>query len=79
MLFKLPAQPAIRALYMSHPIVSKVAKTMKRYIQTNYTLNHLAAHRPEWAGPDTTSDIDWPAYDQNGMPAYVALRDVVLI
>jgi hypothetical protein len=60
-LFKLPGQPAMRALYMSHPIVSKVAKTTKRYIQTNSNLSHLAAHRPKWAGPDTTSDIDWPA------------------
>jgi hypothetical protein len=37
-------------------------KTIMKYIQANYTLQHLQNSRPDWT-PDN-SDIDWPAYDR---------------
>jgi hypothetical protein len=48
---------------MGEPIVSKMNKTIMKYIQANYTLQHLIQNtRPEWT-PDS-SGIDWPAYDR---------------
>jgi hypothetical protein len=47
---------------MGEPIVSKMNKTIMKYIQANYTLQHLQNSRPEWT-PDN-SDIDGPAYDR---------------
>jgi hypothetical protein len=48
---------------MGEPIVSKMNKTIMKYIQAaNYTLQHLQNSRPDWT-PDN-SDINWPAYDR---------------
>ena len=42
---KLPNQP-IRVCYMGEPIVSKMSQTIMKYIQANYTLQHLQNTRP---------------------------------
>jgi len=60
-LHKLPNQP-VRVCYMGEPIVSKMSQTVMKYIQTNYTLQHLQNTRPEWT--PNQSDIDWPGYDR---------------
>ena len=60
-LHKLPGQP-IRVCYMGKPIVSRMAHTIMRYVQANYSLQYLQSHRPGWWGEG--ANIDWRTYDQ---------------